>query len=1051
MKFKLHQNGIEPWPRFCKGLFPAAFFALITFVGLYPFHAKADNTPNPVAQSGSQDVIITGKITDEKGDPLPGVTIRIAGTTRGTSSNERGEFRLLVSGINNPRLTFSFIGYSTQEINVSGRTVINVSLRPDAGNTLNEVVVVGYGTQTRSTLTGAISQIRSENIETKPSVNLLQSLQGEAPNLIIQQNNFSPGSGVNINIRGLGTLGDNSPLIVIDGIVGGDINLVNPNDVASVSVLKDAVSAAIYGSRAANGVLLITTKGGKFNQKPSVTYNGNYGMQHAQVGLHKVSAWDNAYYKNLSLVNSGLAPAYTPDEIQALQTQGNGDWKRESLLQDAPQLNQNIAVSGGGEASSYSISAGYQHQASNFVGPDYGYKKYNFRLNQTSLIGKLKLNTILNYVKSENKSHTGENWVIFADADRLPLNYSFQDENGNYLTNALASQYNVKSLLEHGGRYLSNNDQVFGSVNGSFSITNDLKLTGIFGGTINGNTANFRRMKVENFPSGVYGDDLTVYDDSYKNMLLNSQLYAEYNKKLGLNEFKVLLGASNESYESKEFRLQKTRTDPLLGTPTTGTIIDPVNSYNNINDRATESSINSFFGRLNYSYNNRYFLESTFRQDMASRFAKGNRSGFFPSIGGSWLISEEDFMEPAAKVFSQLKLRSSYGILGNQSVSAYQYQTTYFNYPSAYAFNSNIVGGAGYRVGNPDLTWEKSATFNVGLDAAFFQNKLSLSVDYFNKITSDILATRQDVPKLFGAGSPDQNIAKVKNQGWEATLSYNAGSKNFRHNFSFNIADNKNTLLRLTGGVTEQIQDADAFSYIRRVGGPITQYYGYKTNGFFQNENDVNTYPKPAGVNVGPGDLKYVDQNNDGVIDGQDRVVLGNPFPRLTFGFTYRAAFKGFDMQLFIQGVGKRDVFLRGETVEPFHYNYGATLYEHQTDFWTPSNTDAKYPRLAAIGSPSNTNNWRYGSDIYRYNAAYARLKNVNIGYTLPIKLTQQAGMQKVRFSLIGQNLLTLTRLKFIDPETSEFANNVPLNAASNSGRNYPMPVFYGAGLDITF
>lgn len=1048
MKHKNLSGHFRPWLSLHRRQCIAVFFLATGYIVALPSPVKAERNLHLSVKAESRDIVITGRVTDEKGEPLPGVSIRRSGATAGTSTDVRGEYRISVPE-DNATLTFSFIGYNTQEVNVTSSRVLNVSLKPN-NNMLSEVVVVGYGTQNRSTLTGAVSQIKAQDIESKPSVNLLQSLQGEAPNLIIQQNNFNPGSGVNLNIRGLGTLGDNTPLIVIDGIVGGDINLINPNDVASVSVLKDAVSAAIYGSRAANGVLLITTKTGKFNQKPSVSYNGNYGTQHAYVGLKKVSSWDNAYYKNLSLINSGLAPIYSPDQLQELKVQGNGDWERQSLLEDAPQLNQNISITGGGESSSYAISAGYQEQASNFVGPNFGYKKYNFRLNQTSQVGKFRLNTILNYVKSQNKSHSNADWVIFADADRVPLNYSFEDAEGNYLTNAVASQYNVKSVLEKGGRYLSNNDQVFGSLNGSLSITPDLKLTGVFGGTINANTADFRRTMVKNFPSGVYGDDRTVFDNSFKNMLINTQLYAEYNKALKLHNVKVLFGASNESYESKGFQLQKTFTDPLLGTPTTGTIIDAVNSNNSINS-TNEWSINSFFGRLAYSYNNKYFLESTFREDIASRFAKGNRAGFFPSIGASWMLTEEQFMSPVKSVVNQLKLRSSYGITGNQSVAAYQYQTTYFNYPNSYGFNNTVVGGAGYNLGNPDLTWEKSAIFNLGFDAGFFNNKLNFSVDFFNKTTRDILASRQDVPRLFGAGSPDQNIAKVRNKGWETTISYAVSSKNFKHSFSLNFADNNNKLLQLTGGVTEQIANTDAFSFIRRVGEPITQYYGYKTDGFFQNAEDVSRYAKPAGVEVGPGDLKYVDQNRDGLIDEKDRIVLGNPFPRLTFGFTYRAAYKGFDLQLFVQGVGKRDLFLRGEEVEPFHYNYGATMYENQTDFWTPNNPDAKYPRLAAIGSPSNTNNWRFGSDIYKFNGAYARLKNVNIGYTLPSALTQKAGVRRARVSLIGQNLLTLTKLKFIDPETTEFGNNVALNSSSNSARNYPLPVFYGAGLDITF
>lgn len=927
-------------------------------------------------------------------------------------------------------------------------------MQTDLGRTLNDIVVVGYGTQKKVSLTGAVNQVNAKDIEDKPVTNVLQALQGASPNLIIQQTNFEPGSGVNLNIRGVSTLGDNTPLVVIDGIIGGDINLLNPNDIASVSILKDAGSAAIYGSRSANGVLLVTTKSGKLNQKPSVSYNGSYGIQHPYVALKKVSAWENAYYKNEALVNSGLPPIYTPEQIQQLKDQGDGNWKRESILQNAPQQAHNITISGGGTTNAYLISAGYQEQASNFVGnggtgSPYGYKKYNFRLNQTSVIGNLKVNTILNYVKALNKTHSNVDWVIFADADRVPLNYSFQDSNGRFLTNPVAAQYNVKSVLEKGGYNLWDNDQVFGNINGELKISRDLKLTGVFGGTLNSSTDNFRRMQVNNYPAGVYGDDRTVFDNSYKSLFLNTQLYAEYNKSIADHHFKLLLGASNESYTSRGFQLQKTLTDPALGTPTTGTIVDPASSYNSL-AATSETSINSVFGRLSYSFSNRYFLEGDFREDGSSKFATGKRWGFFPSIAGSWVLTEESFLKRLRNVFDVLKLRSSYGLLGNQNVNAYQYQTSYFNYPNAYGFNNAAVGGAGYILGNPSLTWERAATFNAGVDASFMQNRLNVSFDYFNKVTSDILYSRQDVPLLFGAGFPDYNVAKVKNKGWETTVSYTLQTNKLTQSFSLNLADNQNKLLALTYGSKEQIHNADVFSFIRRVGEPVTQYFGYQTNGFFQNAHDVATYPKPVGTTVAPGDLKFVDQNKDGVIDDKDRVVLGNPFPRFTFGFTYRLEIKGFDLQLFLQGVGKRDAFLRGEEVEPFHYNYGATMYENQTDFWTPTHPDAKYPRLATIGSASNTNNWRMGSDIYKFDASYVRLKNINIGYTLPTQLTKRAGIQKLRVSLIGQNLLTVSRLKFIDPETSEFDNNLGLGS-SNSARSYPLPVYYGFGLDITF
>lgn len=1005
------------------------------------------------------DIAITGRVLDDKQQPVPGVNVSIAGITVGTITDVNGNYKLNVPEIYAGKsLSFSFIGYATQAIAIAGKTEINVTLLAD-NKSLDEVVVVGYGTQAKVNLTGAVNQITAKSIENKPVLNTLQALQGEAPNLIIQQSSLDPGSNVTINIRGVGTLGNNDPLVVIDGIIGGNINTLNPNDIASVSVLKDAGSAAIYGSRAANGVLLVTTKSGKLNQKPSFSYNASYGFQDPKVLVQKVHAWDNAYYKNQSLINSGLPPIYTPEQIQDLKDQGDGTWDVNHLLHNAPQQSHNISISGGGETNSYYLSAGYQDQKSSLIGnggsgADFGYTKYNVRLNQTSVIGILRFNMILNYTKTRNKTNSVGDNNIFADANRVPLNYSWKDANGNYLTNAVASQYNEYGVLEKGGYNQADNDEIFGNFNGQLKITKDLKLTGIFGGTIANNGNFFRRQKVNYVPSGVYGDDLSVLDNNGKSLLLNTQLLLEYNKTIKDHTFKVLFGASNESFNNRGFQLQKTLTDPYLGTATTGTLIDATNTFNSIaND---QTSLNSLFGRVNYAYKGKYLFEATVRDDASSKFAKGNRASFFPSVNLGWIVTEEDFMQSLKNTVSNLKLRATYGVLGNQNVGSYQYQTTYFNYPSAYGFNNSVVGGAGFNISNKDLTWEKAATLNLGLDISFLDNALTASFDYFNKTTSDILQPRYDVPRVFGAGLPDYNVAKVRNKGWEANVTYNFKTNAVSHSISFNIADSKNKLLTLTGGATEQILNQDVFQLIRKVGQPITQYYGYETNGFFQNQADIDASPKVAGAAVGPGDLKFKDLNKDGVIDEKDKTYLGNPFPRYTFGFTYRLAFKGIDFSFFIQGVGKRDAFLRGELVEPFHYNYGATLYEHMTNYWTPENPDARYPRLAAIGSASNTYNWRTGSDLYKYNAAYARLKNVNIGYTFPRSISKKAGMEKLRISLIGQNLYTLTKLKFIDPETSEFGNSVSPTTpngvtASNSARAYPLPVFYGAGIDITF
>jgi TonB-dependent starch-binding outer membrane protein SusC len=1005
------------------------------------------NVADDVNESKKQEIVVTGRVTDDQGKGLGNVSVSLKGTTIGTVTNDDGIFSLRIPDDRaNGTLVFTSVGFTKQEMLLNGKTSIDVKMAADLKD-LGEVVVVGYGTQRKTSVTGSLDVVGKKAIEGRPVTNVLTALQGTSPNLIIQQRNFEPGQPVNLNIRGLGTLGNNTPLIVIDGIIGGDINLINPNDIENVSVLKDAGTAAIYGSRSANGVILITTKKGRKNEKPRINYNGIYGIQSPRVTYDPVDAWENAYHKNVSLANSGLAPAFTPQQIRDFADRGNGDWRVDNIIQNAAQQSHNLSVSGGGANNTYMISLGFLDQKNNFVGPNYGYKRYNIRLNQTNEIGKFKLNTILSYVKVQGKDHSYNAPTLVVDASRVPLYFSYQDSAGKYLTNAVSAQFNPKAILEEGGTRTSNDDEIFGNLNAEFAITKDIKIRGVAGGTVRSNNSFERQIQLKFNPGGSYGDDRRVTNVAFKSLFTNLQLMAEYNKRFNEHELKVLVGGANESEKSESFVAVNKLTDPLLGTPVSGTPNESTNTISGTNI----TSLNSVFGRASYSLSDKYFAEFNFRYDGSSKFAKGKQWGFFPSGALAWRLTEEAFMSNVKDKIGDIKLRTSYGVLGNQNVNPYQYQTSFFNYNNAYGFNNTVVGGAGFSLGNPNLTWEKAATFNLGVDFSVLKRKLELSFDYFNKTTSDILYRRSDVPQLFGAGFPDFNVAKVRNKGWEFRANYNLAGKKFNHTFSVNLADNLNELLELTSGATEQVERREEFEFVRRIGQPITVYQGYKRNGYFQNLDDIKGYPKFANSTVTAGDIKFVDRNKDGIIDDQDKFILGNPFPRYTFGFTYTLAVMGFDLQLFIQGVGKRDAMIRGEQVEPFHFGYGGTMYTHQTDYWTPTNPNAKWPRLAEAGSASNSNNYRVGSDIYLFDAAYARLKNVQIGYSLPQNIVKKAGMQRARLYITGQNLVTLSKLNFIDPEITEFDNNAGFNTGANSARAYFLPVFYGFGLDITF
>ena len=1005
------------------------------------------------------DITIEGRVVDAAGKGVEGVSVQLTGTTLGATTDADGRWTLKVpeERIGSGTLSVSSVGYTRQTIALGGKRSFLVRLEAE-NREMNEVVVVGYATQKKISMTGAVDAISRKAIEDRPVTNVLLALQGTSPNLIIQQTNFEPGQPVNLNIRGLGTTGDNTPLIVIDGIPGGDIQLLNPNDIESVSILKDAGSAAIYGSRSANGVILVTTKKGRRNQRPVVNYTGIYGIQSPRITYEPVHAWENAYYKNESLVNSGLQPVFTPEQIQQFKTQGDGDWRLSNILHDAPQQTHNLSIAGGGEYNTYMVSVGYLDQKSNYIGPNYGLQRYNLRLNQTTEWGRFKLNTILGYAKTRIKDHSSISGNLIVDAGRVPLYYNFQDSAGNYLTNAVSAELNPKGILEKGGYRQIDNNEIFGNFNGEVSITKDFKLRGVFGGTVTNNGTYGRTLEVDFMPSSAYGKDRPVSNYNYKGLFTNVQLLAEYTHTFAaVHDVHVLVGAANESFKGEENQLVWKQTD-ALGRPTSPTNIDAAGSYNSNgtkpdgNPATTETSLNSAFGRASYGLSNKYFAEFNFRVDGSSKFAAGNRWGFFPSGAVAWRLTEESFMQAVKNLVGDIKVRASYGVLGNQNIPAYRYQTNFSNYQAAYGFNNTSVTGASYVLGNPDVTWEKAATFNIGGDFTLFNRKLDVSLDYFDKTTRDILNPRQDIPSTFGVTNlPNYNVAEVRNRGWEVRATYTLSGRYVTQTFTANLSDNLNELRRLSGGESQQIQQMEEYQIIRKVGQPITVYQGYRTNGFFQNLDDINKYPRFAGSTVTPGDLKFVDRNKDGVIDQNDKYILGNPFPRYNFGFTYTAAFKGFDVLVFVQGVGRRDEMIRGEQVEPFHVGYSGTMYTHQTDFWTPTHPNAKRPKLAENGSPSNTNNYRTGSNLFLFNAAYARLKNLQVGYTLPQAWTRKAKIQKARIYFTGQNLVTLSKLNFLDPEITEFNNNTGFGVGANSGRAYPMPIFTGFGVDITF
>lgn len=1020
---------------------------LLSILSLAPAQAEAQQ---------QNDEAVSGVVQDGQLDEvLPGANIVVKGTNIGTSTNASGQYSLVPPSLSDT-LVASFVGYEEKEIPINGRTTIDIVLEPSTV-AAEELVVVGYGTQRAETVTGAVSQVQGSTLEEQPVSDVTEALQGAAANLTIQNPSGEPGSGYNINIRGISTFTNNDPLVVVDGIAGGSLSNLNPSNIESISVLKDAGSAAIYGSRAANGVILVTTKSGVKNEEPTVTFSSQLGMNAPNIRYEQVSGYQNAILRNQALVNAESSPLYTPEEIRTFREEGDVEPFMDAIFEDALQQDYNFSISGGSDNTSYRASGRYFDQQNNLVG-DYGLKRYNFRINVNTDYERFSVDSRLSVQRDNVTNHAASTGFLVADARRTPAyyNYALQDSSGRYLINDVLTEFNPLGELQRGGANEATNDAYTGVLNVGYDIMESLQARVNLSGIINSNESLFIRKQVPYYatstatePANISGTERNTNNDNYDSILLNPSFVLDYDDTFGGDTHGVsgLVGVSNESFTAESNGYHLLYTDPDLNIPTSETETNE-SSYTSLETK-TQTSLYSLFGRAKYSYDERYFAEFNFRYDGSSKFAEENRWGFFPSLSLAWNLSEEGFLDAYRDDVGDLKLRASYGTLGNQSVGNFQYQTSYFTFQNAYAFGSDPVAGAGFTFGNQELQWETTTTFNMGLDASFFEERLRGSVDVYQKNTNDILLT-PTVPGTYGGGVTAYNAGSMRNRGWEVSLNYSTIGDGISHSVNFNVSDSWNEVTDFLG--REQISTSGEMQRIIREGLPLNSYYGYKTDGFFQNPQEVEEGPTPIGVQVQPGDVRYEDKDGDGDIDDDDRYVLGNAFPRLTFGLQYGLSWGNdtwgdFNVSALIQGVGKRTMVLRGETIEPFHANYSYVMYEHQLDFWTPTNPDARWPRLSAPGSASNSNNYQTASDLYAFDASYATLKNVRVGYTLPEHLS--FGAQRINIYLNARNLYTLSNMDIINPESTEFSNDMATGGA-NSGRSYPDIRYYGFGIQLT-
>lgn len=1033
---------------------------------------KQGNAPDAV-YAQQENVTIKGRVVSDNGEGIPGVNVRLQSVSNiGTVTNEEGYFTLQIPAAQvNGALLFSSVGFSPATVAINGRTNITVVMSVDSKE-LGEVVITAYGSQKKKQVTAAISTISTKDIEGKPVSNMFQALQGTAPNLTLQQGSAEPGAPLTLNIRGVGSLTGNAPLIIIDGVQSGTDGLqnLNPYDVESISVLKDAASSAIYGSQAANGVIYITTKKGKQDSPPAVAYNGMYGWQMPTTLPRQVEGWEYMTLKNEALVNSGKTPQYTPEQISYWKQRGSEPaYLTEMLRKYTPMQNHSLNVTGGGKSSSYLLSIGYINQGSmlhNSYLPDdmeLNYKRYNARANVSVDVSKwVKASVNLAYSKSYFNKQQPDIGLLMRDAMRTPRIYPVKDSLGNYVVPALNSN-NVFAQLQYGGFNRVDRDNLLGGIDVTITPAEHFKINLNASGNYTINTNTDRTNKYSYAPYYTTANP-PIYNkqaaSSFKDLTTNVYATAEYENTFGRHYVKGQAGvrsdAVNEYYGMKASRYGATNLndDWAVGG---GYIPNPdgtydyatIGTYNEISN-PNLYALNSLFGRVNYAYNDKYLAEFTWRYDGSSKLAPGHRWQFFPAFSLGWRITEEAFLEEVKNRFGNVKFRYSWGQVGNSNIGGFNYLARVNLNSAKYPFNNTGNPGADFTAFNENLEWEISTMSNYGVDIDLFNNQFTVSYDFFNKRTTGIYLA-QEVPGTAGTGASIQNVGEVENKGWELAVTYRARTGRFNHSISANLSDNLNKVIKFG---QESIRGSD-LAYIIKEGFPIASYFGYKSEGLYQNLDDIKNAPKvPFAFNqqVLPGDIKYIDRNKDGIIDADDRFVFGNPFPRYTFGFTYNVNYGNFDFTMFWQGVGKRSQYQRGDIVEAFHNNEDHAFVQH-IDRWTPTNPVATYPRLT-IGT-ANANNFAY-SDYWMFDTKYIRLKNLQLGYTLPRSLTGTVHLQSVRVYFTSQNLLTFTPRRFrelgVDPEFTQFDDKLDMtNYNAIAGRNYPNAATFALGLDIKF
>ncbi|PSK84808.1 SusC/RagA family TonB-linked outer membrane protein [Prolixibacter denitrificans] len=990
--------------------------------------------------SVAQKRTVTGMVTDQSGAPLPGVNIVVKGTTNGTITDFDGKYQLDAKA--SDVLKFSFLGYIPQEIPASN-SVINVQLKEDT-KSLDEVVVVGYGTQKKSDITGAVASVSADDLKGQPVSSVDQALQGRVAGVQITSNSGAPGGSISVRVRGIGTINDADPLYVVDGLPVGNINFLNPNDIASVEILKDASASAIYGSRGANGVVLITTKKGKLNSKASVNLDVYYGVQKV------INNWKTTTGPEWYSIQQELNKTRTsPIDLSLVDKNQNTDWFN-AITRVAPMQNYNFGVTGGSKAMTYALSIGHLNQEGTVEGSSF--ERTTGKLNVDYQVSKrFKIGTNLNIEHSKKYSISEENYhvgVINTAIKIEPVIPVWKDKANHVYDYSKFTDYpNPVAAIQYDNSH-SEKLQLVGNVYGELELAKGLKAKTSFGqSSYRTDSYNFTpvysvNINQQNLVNKVYRGYNRGDYWSWENTL-------NYDGTFGKHSLSALAGYTMEEGNYEWFSASKTNIpneDPSMW------YLDAAADGDLASGSASSVSMMSFLGRINYSYDNKYLATVNFRADASSKFPKENRWGYFPSVALGWKISKESFLENATWL-TNLKLRAGWGQIGNQNIGSYPYQETMNgNSQYRYLFGMTPTIDQGYVVTgmvDQSIKWETVESLNFGVDASFFDDRLQTTIDWYNKKTKDMLVN-VPIPYYYGYESgPTSNVGSVKNNGLEVSVSYRDRISNkLSYNVGFNIATVKNEVLSLGNG--EPI--AGGYYYGGNAtrteeGEPIGYFYGYKTDGVFQSQQEINNAPVQEGSSnedLKPGDLKFVDVNGDGVVNDEDKTYLGSPIPKFTYGFNLGITYGAFDLSAFVQGSQGNKIF---NAMKTHLYNFDET--NKSTDMlnsWTPSNTNTDMPRL----NGNDKNNTNRTSDRFVEDGSYARLKNITLGYTLPKSLVQKAGIASLRFYVSGQNLVTITNYSGADPEIGQNSTTNYLSRGVDIG-TYPQAQTYVFGVKLGF